>query len=424
MAEGVRRSQRDYTLTFKLAVVDQIERGELSYIQAQDVYGIQGKSTVLTWLRKHGRQNWSQGASIRLSRGTPMSEPSLPPTPEQRIKELEQQLEIANQKAQFFEAVVDVLKNDNGVSVGKKATRQVLTQEKVQGLSISRACQFMGLSRQAYYQRNRAADRRQEQDRRVAQFVRHARMRQPRLGTRKLHFLLTEQTESDLKVGRDRLFRVLAEHRLLLLPKRAYHKTTNSYHRFYRHPNLLKPGPHQITPTAPEHVWVADITYLPSKNGPLYLSLLTDAYSRKIVGHHVHQGLKTEAVALAFNRALQQRTSRKELVHHSDRGIQYCSAHYQRLHAQHGVTCSMTDGYDCYQNAMAERVNGILKNELLMQSPADLTQARRMVREAIDIYNQERPHLALKYKTPDAVHRAFEVRSMTGKGVNLFHQNA
>ncbi len=265
----------------------------------------------------------------------------------------------------------------------------------------------MGISRQAYYQRNRAADRRSHQDRQVAQFVRQLRMRQPRLGTRKLHFLLQNQAEAGLRVGRDRLFRVLAEHRLLVLPKRAYHKTTHSFHRFYRHPNLLKPGPQQVQPQAPERVWVADITYLPSHSGPLYLSLVTDAYSRKIVGHHVHEGLHAESVARAFSLALQQRRTRHALVHHSDRGIQYCSAHYQRLHAQHGVTCSMTDGYDCYQNALAERVNGILKNELLTHTPAHLEQARRMVREAVDIYNRERPHQALQYKTPDAVHRAF-----------------
>jgi transposase-like protein len=120
MAEGVRRSQRDYTLTFKLAVVDQVEKGEMSYKEAQARYGIQGRSTVLVWLRKHGRQDWSQGASIRTSRSISVSEPDLPLTPEQRIKELEKQLELANQKAQFFEAVVDVLKNDYGVSIVKK----------------------------------------------------------------------------------------------------------------------------------------------------------------------------------------------------------------------------------------------------------------------------------------------------------------
>lgn len=120
MAEGVRRSQRDYTLAFKLAVVDQVEKGEMSYKEAQARYGIQGRSTVQVWLRKHGRQDWDQGASIRSCRRCQMSEPPLPQTPEQRIKELEQQLEVMSQKAQFFEAVVDVLKNDYGVSVVKK----------------------------------------------------------------------------------------------------------------------------------------------------------------------------------------------------------------------------------------------------------------------------------------------------------------
>lgn len=120
MAEGVRRSQRDYTLAFKLSVVDQVEKGEMSYKEAQARYGIQGRSTVLVWLRKHGRQDWSQGASIRSTRSPSMSEPPLPLTPEQRIKELEQQLEVMSQKAQFFEAVVDVLKNDYGVSIIKK----------------------------------------------------------------------------------------------------------------------------------------------------------------------------------------------------------------------------------------------------------------------------------------------------------------
>jgi len=120
MAEGVRRSQRDYTLAFKLAVVDQVEKGEMSYKEAQARFGIQGRSTVLVWLRKHGRQDWSQGASIRSARRQPMSEAPKPLTPEQRIKELEQQLEVMSQKAQFFEAVVDVLKNDYGVSIVKK----------------------------------------------------------------------------------------------------------------------------------------------------------------------------------------------------------------------------------------------------------------------------------------------------------------
>ncbi len=133
MAQGVRRSQRDYTLAFKLAVVDQVEKGEMSYKEAQARYGIQGRSTVLVWLRKHGRQDWSQGASIRTARSLSVSEPYRPLTSEQRIKELEQQLELANQKAQFFEAVVDVLKNDYGVSIVKKRTGKSSRKGKSKG---------------------------------------------------------------------------------------------------------------------------------------------------------------------------------------------------------------------------------------------------------------------------------------------------
>ncbi|MFM5533815.1 IS3 family transposase [Aeromonas veronii] len=406
MGQGVKRTQRDYSLTFKLALVEQIEKGELTYKQAQVRYGIQGRSTVLVWLRKHGRQDWSQGASVRAGRSITMPDPDNQ-TPEQRIKELEQQLALMSQKAQFFEAVVDVLKNDYGVSIGKKATRQVLSQRQVERLTIVRACLFLGISRQAYYKRNRVADERHAQGLQVVRFVRQVRLRQPRVGTRKLHYLLQGQDDDGLKVGRDRLFQILAEHRLLVQPKRAYHKTTHSFHRFYRHTNLLKAGPEQVTPVAPEQVWVADITYLPARSGPLYLSLVTDAYSRKIVGHHVHEGMHAESVAMAFKKALKQRRGGGELIHHSDRGVQYCSGLYQSLHERYGVKCSMTDGYDCYQNALAERVNGILKGELLLQSPQDLAQAREMVREAVDIYNAERPHHALKYRTPDAVHRGF-----------------
>jgi transposase-like protein len=130
METGEKRSQRDYTLTFKLSVVDQVEKGELSYKEAQRRYGIQGRSTVLVWLRKHGRQDWSQGASIRSQRIRPMDEPILPLTPEQRIKELEEQLALANQKAKFFEDVVDVLKNDYGVSIVKKRPGKSLRKPK------------------------------------------------------------------------------------------------------------------------------------------------------------------------------------------------------------------------------------------------------------------------------------------------------
>jgi putative transposase len=238
--------------------------------------------------------------------------------------------------------------------------------------------------------------------------VQPIRLHQPRIGTRKLHSMLGGAFfRANIKVGRDGLFDILRQERLLVQPQRAYHKTTNSHHRFRRHPNLLKEGPRQVLATQPEQVWVADITYLPTAGKFVYLSLVTDAYSRKIVGYHVHASLQTEEVSEALKMALRARHHRTPLIHHSDRGIQYCSTYYQEIHRRHGLTCSMTDGYDCYQNALAERINGILKGEFLLNRPADLKQASKMVAQSVRIYNQERPHTALQYKTPDAVHRAF-----------------
>lgn len=270
------------------------------------------------------------------------------------------------------------------------------------------ACRYWGISRQAYYRQCQGEGQHAARAEKVIALVTHTRLRQPRLGTRKLHHLLGKPLgEAGIRLGRDNLFEILRNARLLVKPRRTYHKTTDSHHRFRRHPNLLKDGPQRVVPTGPEQVWVADITYLATTGAFVYLSLVTDAWSRKIVGYHVHDSLHTGQVSEALKMALRSRKTRQPLIHHSDRGLQYCSAAYQQLHQRHGLTCSMTDGYDCYQNALAERVNGILKTELLLQRPADLGQAAAMVRQSVQIYNQERPHQALKYKTPDEVHRAF-----------------
>lgn len=266
----------------------------------------------------------------------------------------------------------------------------------------------MGISRQAHYKGLACQRQQAEQQATVIELVKDKRQRQPRLGTRKLHHLLQQpMQEAGIKMGRDRLFDLLRQAFMLVAPKRAYHKTTNSHHHLRRHPNLLKAGVDgQVVPTRCEQLWVADITYLPTREGTVYLSLVTDAYSRKIVGWHVHPTLQAEEVSQALRMALRARKTRLPLVHHSDRGVQYCSRHYQAIHARHRIACSMTDGYDCYQNALAERVNGILKTELLLHRPADLRQARQMVREAVGIYNEERPHDSLQKKMPVEVHRA------------------
>jgi transposase InsO family protein len=265
----------------------------------------------------------------------------------------------------------------------------------------------MGISRQAHYKRLACQRTRAEQHAAVVQLVSNERRQQPRIGTRKLHHMLKQPLQqAGIKIGRDALFDVLRQARMLVRAHRAYHKTTNSHHHYRRHPNLLKDGPGKFVASGCEQLWVADITYLPTRQQMAYLSLVTDAYSRKIVGWHVHDGLQTQQVSQALKMALRGRQTHQALVHHSDRGIQYCSVQYQRIHVRHDITCSMTDGSDCYQNALAERVNGILKMEFLLHQPADVQQARAMVGESVRLYNERRPHLSLKFKTPDAVHRA------------------
>ena len=271
-------------------------------------------------------------------------------------------------------------------------------------MSISRACRLFGIARQTYYKRIHAEIDRAARHRVIQILVQQVRMSQPKIGTRKLHFMLKDRLlQGGLKLGRDGLFEVLRCAHMLIQPKRCYRKTTNSKHWLHKYPNLIKNRP---KPTAAEQLWVADITYIDTKQSTGYLSLITDAYSHRIMGHHLHPNLHTDGVVKALHMALRGRKTNRQLVHHSDRGLQYCAETYQRVHRRHGITCSMTDGYDCYQNALAERVNGILKTEFLTTMPQDLEQAALMIRQAIHIYNNKRPHLALQYKTPDAVHRA------------------
>ncbi len=259
----------------------------------------------------------------------------------------------------------------------------------------------MQISRQAYYKQCQTQFRCEYHEHAVINFVREIRMKLPRIGTRKLKYLAATK---GIQIGRDKLFELLRRHRLLVRARRAYQRTTDSRHRFFCHPNKVKDG---LAITRPEQLWVADITYLPTQTGESYVSLVTDAYSRKIVGYYVDDNMKTQSVKRAFISALRQRQSEGKLIHHSDRGSQYCSKEYQDIHQKYRVICSMTDGYDCYQNALAERVNGILKMEFLLRKPQGLEEARKMVAESVELYNQIRPHTALKYKTPDEVHRAF-----------------
>lgn len=261
---------------------------------------------------------------------------------------------------------------------------------------------MFGISRQGYYQKQQRVRNRLQELSEVKSEVVSERIYLPRLGTRKLYHRLKERFQDrGIKIGRDALFAFLRSEHMLIRKHRSYHKTTNSKHWLRKYPNLMS----SRTPLRPNEIWVSDITYIETKEKVSYLSLLTDAYSRKIVGHYLHESLHTDGVAAALKSAIRQEKIDRPLIHHSDRGLQYCSAQYQHILSQHGIIPSMTDGYDCYQNALAERINGIIKEEFLLTKPDDIEQARTIIDQSVKLYNERRPHLSLNYLTPDQVHK-------------------
>lgn len=244
----------------------------------------------------------------------------------------------------------------------------------------------------------------------VVDLVATQRQTQPRIGTRKLYFLLYGQLQK-LKVGRDRFFDILRANHLLVKPKRSYQVTTFSHHRFRKHPNLVS----DLQINRPELVWVSDITYIGKREKPCYLSLITDAYSKKIVGYDVSNSLSSQGTIKALKMAHKNRSGKTgHIIHHSDRGIQYCCDEYQYLLSKYGLRCSMTQNSDPYENAVAERVNGILKQEFMIDNyHRELPIMKKIVCEAIKIYNENRPHWSNFLLTPQQMHAQSEIQMRT-----------
>ena len=270
--------------------------------------------------------------------------------------------------------------------------------------SISALARKLGMSRQSFYQ-ERSVRRREEVDRKlVEQLVRGERALQPRLGGRKLFKMLGPTLENEgVKLGRDRFFDVLREKGLLVPPLPKSPGTT----RF--EPSL--PVFHNLAAglalTGPDQAWAADITYIRTAEGFLYLSLITDMWSRKIVGFHVGSSLEAEGALSALAMALASLRGGAKPVHHSDRGCQYASHRYVGALREAGLQISMTEELHCYENALAERVNGILKQEYYLGSCfRNKDQAKAAVEEAVHLYNTRRPHKSLNYETPEKMHGA------------------
>jgi len=274
---------------------------------------------------------------------------------------------------------------------------------------------LFGVSRQVYYRSKKRRIKKQDLSVRVIELVTGMRMKMPRVGTRKLYHMLKESLEP-LQIGRDKLFRIMKANHLLIKPKRSYHITTDSHHRFRKHKDLTI----DMKVNRPEQLWVSDITYLGNRKEPCYLALVTDAYSKMIVGYDVSDSLSMEGSVRALKMALSARTYKREkLIHHSDRGLQYCCEEYQRILNKNSVRCSMTESYDPYRNAVAERVNGILKQEFIpVRAGIRISEMKKIVSESVNIYNNIRPHHACFMNTPKYMHRQSKIKIRTYKRKN------
>jgi len=279
---------------------------------------------------------------------------------------------------------------------------KAVKQSRKTGLaSIRKVCSCLRLNRDAYYKSKTRLETRKSLEAKVIALVKEERKTQPRVGTVKLQkHLVNHFQRLGIKIGRDGLFDVLRNNDMLINRKKASFKTTNSYHHFYKYNNLIK----DLKITRPNQVWVSDITYIRTVKGFCYLALITDLYSRKIVGYDMSDSLELAGCLRALQKALVNAKPTAGLIHHSDRGIQYCSKQYVAKLLKRNIKISMTEEKHCYENAIAERVNGILKDEFYLdQCFFNLSHAKKATQNAIDIYNNKRLHLSLEYKTLNSV---------------------
>ena len=263
--------------------------------------------------------------------------------------------------------------------------------------------QCFGISKQAFYKRLTVHKRQEQQEQVILELIEQVRKQMPKTGGLKLYKSIKPAlVQKDIKMGRDRFYQLLGRHRLLIPRTKRAHITTNSKHHFYKYPNLVR----DFIPTAAEQLWVSDITYIRTETGNAYLALVTDAYSKKIMGYSIDDHMKTSLCIDALQMALNQRNyTNQKLIHHSDRGLQYCNPTYTNFAERNGINISMTQQYDPYENPVAERINGILKQEFgLGKTIVNLKLAKKMVKKAVKTYNSKRMHYSLGLKTPDFAH--------------------
>lgn len=262
---------------------------------------------------------------------------------------------------------------------------------------------MFGITRQALHKRERQLKIKADHSKQVCKVVRSVRQFLPGSGTRKCYEIIKDALcQRGIAVGRDKLHKILQDNHLIIVKKKRCYYTTDSKHPYRKYPNLAQ----EMEVTKPEQLWVSDITYITTKEKPLYLSLVTDAYSKKIMGFHLADHLKATGPIEALKMALKNRQyPGRKLMHHSDKGVQYCCHAYIKLLNDRKIGISMTSKYDPYENAIAERINGTLKNEFnLDDGLPTYVYAQREVNKTVRIYNELRPHISCKMLTPEMMH--------------------
>ena len=269
-------------------------------------------------------------------------------------------------------------------------------------ISLARFCRLLGVTRQAFYQHFWHVEDISTEQQLVLEQIKQIRQEHPVIGGRKLYCMLQSfLLENQIKIGRDGLFDLLSAHKLLVRKRKRRVATTWSYHWLKKYPNLIK----NWSPQMPEQLWVADITYVPTSKNFLYLSLVTDAYSHKIMGYYISNNLEAVHTTKALEMALTSITKINQLIHHSDRGLQYCSSEYVELLKANNIQISMTENGDPLENPVAERINGIIKNEYLKHHTiTNQTNAMQILERVVVKYNQQRPHQSINMLTPELVH--------------------
>lgn len=407
-----------FTLEEKIHIVREYMSNTLSAKEMAEKYGLANPDILKVWkfrylkseenlVKPKKKANFAAGIpdGPKQDAGTTMAKEDTQKPLEEQIKQLQRELAWEKLRNEALNTLIDIAESE-GIKIRKKLWGQAVEKlsNAENSLSIQSACRLFGHCRQAWYQKKKDYEAKNLTDKAIVEAVKKIREIAPGIGCRKL-WLMGQSVFGGLMIGRDAFYRLMARNGLKLKKPKARH-TTNSNHRYHKYKNLVK----GFVPMRPNQLWVSDITYIQLANGCCcYLHLVTDAYSHKIIGWYLSPTLEARYTLEALRQAISQAEDcdLTQLIHHSDRGVQYCCNMYVSELERYGIKISMTEDYKPTDNGIAERVNGIIKEEKLNREPLpeDIDKARKAISGFIEFYNTRRPHMSIGYKTPSEAHR-------------------